>query len=353
MARVTGNPTPDIIWLRNNEPLKPSPSIKISYDGEIVELVIENVDSEKDCGDYKVIATNKAGKASHGAKITIEVDKVVFTKKLEKSYSTTERETLSLECETSHTVITQWWHNEKEVTGMDHRTVVQEGKKHKLIIKNVTLKDKGNYKCTVKGQKTDTVLTVTEAKPEFLRKLQDLEVTEKELAILEVEVTSERADVTWVKDGTPIDKTDKRYTITKEGGVRKLLIRSTSIHDEGEYSCTLVDDTCTAEVTVIELPPEIIGSLQDQSVNKGEKAMFEIELTKGDALVRWFKDGTELQFSEHVQLAIDGKRQKLKIYNTDLQDEGTYSCKVIFYYTFTLYIKVCCLLYDMNYCYRY
>jgi len=77
-----------------------------------------------------------------------------------------------------------------------------------------------------------------------------------------------------------------------------------------------------------ELPPEIITKMQDVTIAKGEKAIFEIELTKGDALVRWFKDEKELQFSEHIQLSIDGKRQKLKIYNSELEDSGVYSCQV-------------------------
>ena len=68
--------------------------------------------------------------------------------------------------------------------------------------------------------------------------------------------------------------------------------------------------------------------MKDVKIAKGEKATFEIELTKGDALVRWFKDGEELKFSEHVQLSIDGKRQKLKIYNSKLEDAGVYSCEV-------------------------
>lgn len=68
--------------------------------------------------------------------------------------------------------------------------------------------------------------------------------------------------------------------------------------------------------------------MQDTTVARNEKATFEIELTKGDALVRWYKNSKELQFSEHVQLSIDGKRQKLIILNAEPQDAGTYSCKV-------------------------
>ncbi|CAG2069215.1 unnamed protein product, partial [Timema podura] len=155
------------------------------------------------------------------------------------------------------------------------------------------------------------------SKPEFVRKLQDFEVKERECAILEVEISSEIADVTWHKDGEQLKEDGEKVVFEKQGNVRKLLLRGTSVHDEGEYTCALEDQECTAEVTVVELPPEIITKMQDLTVAKGEKATFEIELTKGDALVRWFKDKKELQFSEHVQLSIDGKRQKLKVYNSE------------------------------------
>lgn len=326
-ARVIGNPVPEVYWLRDNKPLKPSNKHKISYDGENIELIIKNADSETDSADYKCVASNSAGKASHGAKITVDVD-VKFTKKLKKSYECVETETVTLECETSHKVSTKWYHENVEISGMDHRSVIQDGRTHKLVIKKTTRKDEGHYTCTVRNEKTETELTVQKTKPEFVRTLQDLEITEKEVAILEVEVSLDTANVTWLKDGTVIDEADDKYIIEKDKGIRKLLIRSTSIHDEGEYICTLLDEECKADVTVIELPPEIITPLQDKTVPKGEKAVFEIELSKGDARVRWFKDGEEIQFSEHIQLSIDGKRQKLKIYNTETEDAGIYSCEV-------------------------
>lgn len=84
-----------------------------------------------------------------------------------------------------------------------------------------------------------------------MKKLQDFEVIEREVAILEVEITSQTADVTWRKDGELLKPRDAKLEFVKEGPFRKLLIRSTSVHDEGEYTCSLLDEECTAEVTVV------------------------------------------------------------------------------------------------------
>lgn len=328
IAKVTGNPVPSITWYRNNQIITPSETVIQNFDGENIELIITDVDSEVDSGDYKCVASNSAGKASHGARVTIDVDTVTFVKNLKTSYQIEEGKTVVLECHTSHTVSTKWSHNGKELSGMDHREIIQEGRIHKLRIKRTKLTDIGTIKCVVKGQETSTNLVVHETIPEFVRRLQDFEVKERDIAILEVEINSETADVFWEREGERIKPKKNKYEFEKRGNVRKLLIRNTSVHDEGEYSCLLRDDSCTAEVTVVELPPEVISRLQDQRVSKGNKATFDIELTKGDALVQWFKDGKEIQFSNHIQLTIDGKKQKLKIYDCEDSDSGEYACEV-------------------------
>lgn len=49
---------------------------------------------------------------------------------------------------------TRWEFNGKELSGMDHRELVQEGRKHKLVIKQPTASDSGTYSCHVKNEKT-------------------------------------------------------------------------------------------------------------------------------------------------------------------------------------------------------
>ncbi|KAG8223454.1 hypothetical protein J437_LFUL001947 [Ladona fulva] len=326
-AKVTGYPQPEITWYKNNKRLKPAPNIKDTFDGENICLEITDADAETDTADYKCVASNPVGKASHGARLTVDVTSVAFTKTL-KNVEVEEKSTMILECETSRTVFTTWYQNNVEITRVDRKETVDEGRKHRLIVRNVTHGDAGRYSCKVKNKKTECSVTVTDAGPDFVRRLHDFEIKEREMAVLEVVLSAPDAEVTWHKDGEELVEDESRVIFEKEGPVRKLLIRSTSVHDEGEYTCVLGEQECTAEVTVVELPPEIITKMQDVTIAKGERATFEIELTKGDALVRWFKDGKELHFSEHVQLAIDGKRQRLMIYDSVLEDGGLYSCQV-------------------------
>lgn len=41
-----------------------------------VYSILQEADSETDAGDYKVVATNELGSATHGARVTVDVEKV-------------------------------------------------------------------------------------------------------------------------------------------------------------------------------------------------------------------------------------------------------------------------------------
>ena len=78
-----------------------------------------------------------------------------------------------------------------------------------------------------------------------------------------------------------------------------------------------------------ELPPEFTKKIEPLTVTAGEeKASFEIELSKGDAITKWFKNGKEIDQSERVHLKIDGKKQRLEIFNVELADAGEFSCTI-------------------------
>lgn len=328
LAKVSGNPVPEVSWLFNNNPLYPNDRTQLKYDGENIELIIKDANPDFDSGDYKCVASNSLGKTSHGARIIVEVDEVTFTKKLKSRITIEEQQLLTLECETSHVASPKWFFNGKELSGMDHRVVVEDGKIHKLVIRNTNLRDTGSYVCKVKKTETQSTVEVLPRKPEFIKPLEDYEVTEKDTAILEVEVSTDAGEVQWFKDGERITAANERIGFIKDGNIHRLLVRNASIHDEGEYSCKLDDQHCKAELTVIELPPEIVKPLETVNVTEGEDAVFETELSKGDAMVKWFKNGEELTLNERIQLSIDGKCQRLIIRKCKPNDAAEYSISV-------------------------
>ena len=119
----------------------------------------------------------------------------------------------------------------------------------------------GTYRCTFENQVTECNLWVHEPLPELVKKISNLEVKEREPATFVVEVSSETAQVTWHKDGEPLDVGSDRFEFLSEGKERRIIIKNVSIHDEGEYTCSFGEQECTAEMVVIELSPALFSSI--------------------------------------------------------------------------------------------
>ena len=71
---------------------------------------------------------------------------------------------------------------------------------------------------------------------EFSKPLQDLTVEEEATATLECEVSREKAEVRWFKDGTEIRKT-KKYEMIVDGHKRALIIHDCTLDDSRTYAC--------------------------------------------------------------------------------------------------------------------
>ena len=326
-SKISGQST-EVAWYRNGKRLKASKTIKMTCTKEnnyfIYTLEITDTDTDKDSGEYKCFASNASGKISQSCNVTVRQN--VFVEMIKDTEADDESDVV-FKCVTKYPTPVEWFHDGAPLTPSKSVIIQTSDREHKLILRNVSKASSGSYCCAFDDQSTACSLRIQEPLPEFTRKLSDLEVKERESPMFSVEVSIETAQVTWHKDGERLESADRYEFITK-GHERFLIIRSATVHDEGEYTCSLGEQECTAELVVIELPPEIIMSLKDVTVRRGEVATFEIELTKGDARVRWYKGTTEIQFSEHIQLAIDGKRQRLMVYDCNVEDVSEYSCTV-------------------------
>ena len=83
----------------------------------------------------------------------------------------------------------------------------------------------------------------------FLVPLKKTVAVETQTAVLECEISNEKAEVTWYKDGKEL-RERKRVKITADGKKRKLELLDVRPDDEGEYTCTVGDVKSTAGLFV-------------------------------------------------------------------------------------------------------
>ena len=69
--------------------------------------------------------------------------------------------------------------------------------------------------------------------------------------------------------------------------------------------------------------------LKEATVTEDEEAEFTCELSKSDALVKWFKDGVEMTADEHVSFETVDTRRTMKIHKSVVDDAATYQCQIV------------------------
>ena len=74
-ARVSGIPEPQVVWLKDDHPIKPGERIHAEKDGDLHSLKISEVDIE-DEGVYICQAKNTAGTATSMADLNVECKKI-------------------------------------------------------------------------------------------------------------------------------------------------------------------------------------------------------------------------------------------------------------------------------------
>lgn len=70
-VRVIGQPTPDVTWFVDDEPVEPSDRISVASEGDQHELVIHKAKLD-DEGMYKCVAKSEAGKAICEVELLVE-----------------------------------------------------------------------------------------------------------------------------------------------------------------------------------------------------------------------------------------------------------------------------------------
>lgn len=350
---------PKVKIIKNEKIIYSNEKCKIEYLESIdsfhhYKLTIKNI-NDTDDGTYEINAQNSQGENSAPIKVVLndKKEKPKFVKRF-NSCKLTEGNQLLLEVSVKGypTPELTWYHNDSKILPSKSILIRQHRNDGILAVNNLVKNcHDGQYKCVAKniyGTATiEETVEVHKRTAKFLERLNDVEVYENEKTILLVKITSTEDDVKWFKEGEPLSEDDD-YQFIKDGHYRKLLIEKCNVSHQGEYTCALPTDKCTGYLEVVELPAEITKELKDCNIKYGEDAHFTIEVSKGDAMLQWFKNKNPITFDERIHLEINGKQQTLIIKNAKLEDVGEYSCclneriskaKLIIQYPSTEFIK--------------
>lgn len=118
---------------------------------------------------------------------------------------TQEKKTVSFSCKVNRLNATIKWMKGGEEITFSKRVVYRVDKeKHTLTIKDCTLADEGEYTAVAGDSKSTAELIISEAPTDFTSHLKDQTITEFDEAEFRCELTKEKAEVKWYRNGREI-----------------------------------------------------------------------------------------------------------------------------------------------------
>ncbi|NXV16316.1 OBSL1 protein, partial [Cepphus grylle] len=224
------------------------------------------------------------------------------------------------------------WQKDGEPLVPGRRHLVYEDREGYFILKVLYCKpqDQGLYICTASntaGQTLSAVqLQVKEHRLRFQVQLADVEVAEREDAVLECQVPLETIPTAWYLEDRELQPSHK-YVMEERGVVRRLTIRDARTDDDGIYLCQMKDKgRSIAEVSVRGMITKRLPRKLD--VMEGENAVFCVETREVLKGICWSRDGLQLQESPHTVLKSFGRTHLLVLVHVTRQDAGIISFAV-------------------------
>ncbi|XP_076712375.2 obscurin isoform X14 [Callospermophilus lateralis] len=357
-CRVRGSPPPAVSWSKDGRRLgaPDAPRVRVEEQGEASKLRIRAA-RPRDGGTYEVRAENPLGAASAAASLVVDSDTEAASppgastaallahlqQRREamraegvpasppgagtRTCTVTEGKHARLSCYvTGEPKPETVWKKDGQLVTEGRRHVVYEDAQENFVLKILFCKqsDRGLYTCTASnlvGQTYSSVLVVVrEPAVPFKRRLQDLEVREKESATFQCEVPQPTTETAWFKEETRLWASAK-YGIEEEGTERRLTVRNVSADDDAVYIC----ETTEGSRTVAELAVQ--GNLtrklpRKTAVREGDTAIFCVELAVPEGPVRWLRNQEEVVTGGRVAITAEGTCHMLTIFQCSLEDMG-------------------------------
>ncbi|XP_027146353.1 obscurin isoform X9 [Larimichthys crocea] len=310
-------------WTRDGTKLKPGANCRITVLGKKHALTLSNLKRE----DAGTIAFQAEAVHVSGKLIVTEPPAMISTPILD--ISVPDKEKVTFECEVSRTnADVKWFKDDVELKPGKIFGIHSLGRKRSLVINKCTPEDAGTYICRTTDDNTSAKLTVHAREIKIVKKLEDVEVMEKESAAFVCEISHDEVDCQWYKGSTKLKVSDN-IKMRQEGRTYVLLFRSVTPEDMGEIKFTADKASSTAKLKVKELPVKFVKRLRDKIAMYKHRGHLECQVSRASAKVKWYKNKMEIKPSKKYEIKSEDVYRKLTINDVDEHDEDTYTCDAI------------------------
>ncbi|KAK2835266.1 hypothetical protein Q5P01_015750 [Channa striata] len=352
-CEVSGNPVPEIRWLKDGQPLVPDRRHQVLSHGHFVQISDAHV---TDTGRYSCLASNSAGDRSRHFNLNVLVSPTIAGLGPDSSaeeVTVTLSSPTSLVCEVQSypPAIITWLKD--GTTFMSNRNIRVLPGGRTLQILNAKEEDAGRYTCVATNEAGETLkhYEVRVYVPPQINKndipgegLAAKEVKIKVNSTLTLECAAEAFPtpaLQWYKDGQ-ILWADGHVSITANG--RIVQIKHAQVSDTGRYTCVATnvagEDEKDFDVNIqvppnfnkhggvggTTSPPGFGGDVRDVILNNPISLYCETNAVPPPTLT-WYKDGQLLSSTDRVLILPGGR--VLQIPRAQAEDTGRYTCVAV------------------------
>ncbi|KAG7265214.1 LOW QUALITY PROTEIN: hypothetical protein CRUP_009101, partial [Coryphaenoides rupestris] len=338
-CEASGIPLPAITWLKDQQPIKATSSVRILSGGRSLRLMHVAVE---DAGRYTCVVSNSAGEERKNFDVNVLVPPSIVHEGTLVDTKVKEKHNITLTCEATGNPVPEirWLKDGQPLPGDFRHQVLSHGRF--LLISGAAVADTGRYSCLASNSAGDrsrhinlNVLvspTIAGSGPEG--SAEEVTVTLSNPTSLVCEVQSYPAAlVTWLKDGSHFESS--RNVRVLPGG-RTLQILNAKEEDAGRYTCVATNEAGETlknyEVKVF-VPPQINkNDIPGEGLSPKEvKIKVNHSLTlecEAQAIpmpaLQWYKDGQVLTADDHVTITSNGRVVQIK--QAQVSDTGRYTC---------------------------
>ncbi|TDH07117.1 hypothetical protein EPR50_G00120760 [Perca flavescens] len=321
-------PTAQVYWHKDGEQLFPKSECEIQTKENLRALVIPSAEV-RHSGLYSCEAADDRIEF----KVDVAAPPVTFVDIPEEDLfkSVVEKEEFVLSCEISRADgVVQWYKDGTEMQPCNNITMQAEGTTRNLTVHSAQLSDTGTYTCRAGDNVLMYKVNIREPPVVIIYPKEDVHLDRHvpEEIILSCELSRPNGVVSWYKDGQKLQESEN-IKLKIEGPYRRLKIISSGVEDSGEYVCDTADASIFFHLSITEPPVRIVSPSQSQMElcqQTSERMVLSCEISRPNAVVRWYRDGLEVEENDNLILEVDGVYRRLIIPETTVKDSAEYVC---------------------------